>query len=239
MAGERVAAEQREAVIGRRPDDQDPLAGRVEPSGSVPSFASSTTDCSATRRASARSSSVSSVIRPRTASTSSRSASVKPSGSGLPVGVEQPELELLPQHAPQRGVDHLDVDAPGLDLGGQRFAVGADGRQFDVDTGAQRRGRGLAVGTGDSVQRAQEGDAEVVGDDRARRKPQSRAATPSGARGWRPRGCRRRRRRRSSRCARPTRAPPSQTAAPSRRRTRAGPSTPARGCGQPWRPSSR
>ncbi len=63
------------------------------------------------------------------------------------------------------------IDAAGLDLGGERLAVGADGRQLDVDPGAQR-GDGSPAGVGrDPVQGAQEGDAEVVGDDRAREAP--------------------------------------------------------------------
>ena len=226
VAGERVAAEQREAVIGRRADDQDPLAGGVLERQRAVVVRAAPPPARRSRRASARSSSVSSVIRPRTASGSSRSASAKPSGSGVPVGVEQPELELLPQHAPQRGVDHLDVDAAGLDLGGERLAVGVDGRQLDVDAGGQRGDRGLAIGAGDAVQGAQEGDAEVVGDDRAVEAPglaqQAGEQLAIGGRGDAVDvgvGA-------HHAARRPTRGPPSRTAAPSRRRTRAVPSRP-------------
>jgi hypothetical protein len=90
---------------------------------------------------------------------------------GGPVGVEQAELALLPQHAHECAVDQRGVHLAGGDRAREGFAVAVDGRQLDVDAGAEgERGRVGRSGR-HAVQRLQEGDREVVGDHRAGEAP--------------------------------------------------------------------
>ena len=124
-----------------------------EPSGSVPSLRKSTTDCSATRRARARSASVSSVIRPRTASASVRSASDQPFGSGVQSGSSRPSSESFWRSTRRRAVPHhSDRNPASLDLGKGARGTRRYRGQLHVDPGAERRHGRLTVGCGDTVE---------------------------------------------------------------------------------------
>ena len=92
---------------------------------------------------------------------------VRPSAVGAVQPTGHPERDLLAQHPFDCAIDERDVDSAPIDRHPQRVEVGVPRRQFDVDARRQRRRcRRLQV-DGDIVQRVQEGDAEVVGHDRA------------------------------------------------------------------------
>ena len=201
------------------PTTRDPGPAR---SGSMPSLRSSTTDA-------------------RPAGAPARGARrrrgrplARGGGLGRPVRVEQAQLALLQQHPPQRPVDQRLVDAAGADGVEQRLAVAVDGRA------ARRRCRPPAPAAAASPRSPatpcsvlQEGDGEVVGDDRAGEAPVVAQQVGEQRRGRRPPGRRRCRRRSSS----PSAAPPAQRHL-ERRQDHVGElarrrSTPGRGCGPP------
>ncbi|MBW8706149.1 hypothetical protein MBT84_41690 [Streptomyces sp. MBT84] len=88
-----------------------------------------------------------------------------------PVRVEESQPGLLGKHPVQGTVDdalRYPSGGHGLD---ERGAERLHGGQFDVDSGAQGGAGRLAPVAGDPVQCPQEGDAEVVGHDRAVESP--------------------------------------------------------------------
>ena len=92
-------------------------------------------------------------------------------GFGLERLVEQPELGLLPQHPLHGPVHQLLRDGPRPDPFEQRCEVRITGRQLDVHPGGEGLGGRVAEVGGDAVQRVQERDPEVVGDDGALEPP--------------------------------------------------------------------
>ena len=81
---------------------------------------------------------------------------------GRPVGVQQPELRLLPQDPPDRPVHELLRELARVHQLGERRIADAVG-QLDVDARGQRLRARLRRRAGDAVQRLQERDAPVVG----------------------------------------------------------------------------
>ncbi len=71
----------------------------------------------------------------------------------------------------QRPVDQPLRDGARDDRVEQWLSEGVDGRQLDVDSAGQGQCGGVGAVLGHAVQRREEGDAEVVGDDRAGEPP--------------------------------------------------------------------
>ena len=82
-----------------------------------------------------------------------------------PVGVEQAEVELLPEHPGRRAVDDLRGHGAGRGQVEQRLAEAAGARQLDVEPGGERERRRLALAGGDRMLQFKEGDRVIVGDD--------------------------------------------------------------------------
>ena len=156
-----VAAEERERVVGQRPDDGDP--GRLrqrqrlpavgeqhhrllgQPPGDVPLRGRVEVQVL--------------VLGPPGRLVAGRER--------RPAAVEQAELELLPEHPGGRAVDQLLGDVARGDRRQQRVAEAAGARQLHVKPGRERqRGRAGLVRR-DPVLELDEGDREVVGYDHA------------------------------------------------------------------------
>ncbi len=88
-------------------------------------------------------------------------------GDGRPLRVEQTELDLLGEDPAQRSVDEPLLDFAVGDGLEQGSAEGPQGGELDVDPGAQGGHGCFAPGPGDTVERLEEADGEIVGDDGA------------------------------------------------------------------------
>ena len=170
---EGVAAQHRAAASSARGPTTRDRAGPAA-SGSVPSLRSRTTDSLArARRASARA-----PVRRRGRRVGARA---RPARRTSPAS-SRPELALLQQHAaaapgrpaPRRRRRRATASTQRLAVAVARWAA-----RRRCPAASASRGR-LAAGAGDAVQRLQEGDGEVVGDDGAV-KPRCRAAGRSAA----------------------------------------------------------
>ncbi len=165
MQRERVAAQHRVRVVGAR-------ARRPRPAGRAPQRQRAVVGEQHDRapRELARQ-------RARLPRRRGRRAPPSAAGSGDQLGVEQAELALLPQHALERPVDQRHVDLRRLD------GLEPAARRSSRPSAARRRCPPSAPAppprparAGDAVQRLQEGDREVVGDDRAGEPVRRRAA---------------------------------------------------------------
>ena len=81
--------------------------------------------------------------------------------------LEQTELELRREHAPDRVVEGLLVDEAPADSLEQGCAVAVGLRKLDIDPGLERRRRGVRGVLGEPVVRLDLPHREVVGHDRA------------------------------------------------------------------------
>lgn len=166
MAGEGVAAEHGQRVVGARADDRDPAvaAQRQRPGGIGEQHAR------LFRQLPGQGPVLRRVEVHRRTGLFGVGAEER-GGQRGPVRVEQSELALLEQHPVQCPVDQFLGHGAVPYSGHEHRPVAMDGGQLHVDPGAQcEAGRVGAVG-GDLVQGLQEADAEVVGDDGAGEAP--------------------------------------------------------------------
>ena len=134
----------------------------------MPLLRSSTIDCSATSRASARlAGRVEVDRRADRVGVVEVDATRGPSGIGDQSGSSRPSPAFCSSTRRSARSTSASSTCAGAHCLDERLAEGLDGGQLDVDAGVEGGAGGLGPRAGDAVQHAQEGDAEVVGDDGA------------------------------------------------------------------------